>query len=106
MPKDLKIVEYYDTYGSLLTEKQREAMEMYYFSDLSLTEIAEETGVTRQAAFNTIKNCEARLFELETALKLLEKRDTAKKLLSSLKPILNGNEEGERLVEEISGLFN
>lgn len=106
MPKDLKIVEYYDTYGSLLTEKQREAMEMYYFSDLSLTEIAEETRVTRQAAFNTIKNCEARLFELENALNLLKKRDTAKNLLSSLKPMLQGNEEGERLVEEIGELFN
>ena len=106
MSKDLKMVEYYDTYGSLLTEKQREAMEMYYFSDLSLTEIAEETGVTRQSAFNTIRNCETRLFELENALKLLEKRDRAKKLLSSLKPMLKGNEEGERLVEEIGELFN
>ncbi len=106
MPKNLKLVEYYDTYGSLLTEKQREAMEMYYFSDLSLTEIAEETGVTRQAAFNTIRNSEARLHELEDAMKLLEKRNTAKKLLSSLKPMLKGNEEGERLVEEIGELFN
>lgn len=106
MPKNLKLVEYYDTYGSLLTEKQQEAMEMYYFSDLSLTEIAEETGVTRQAAFNTIKNSEARLSELESALKLLEKRSTAKKLLSSLKDLLKGSEEGERLVDEISKLFD
>lgn len=106
MPKDLKTVEYYDMYGSLLTEKQREAMEMYYYSDLSLTEIAEETGVTRQAAFNTIKNSEARLYELESSMKLIEKRKRVEVLLAYLKPLLKDEERGERLIEEIKELFN
>lgn len=105
MPKDLNLVEYYDTYSSLLTEKQKEAMEMYYFSDLSLSEIAEETGITRQAAHNTIRNSEARLYELEKSMKLLEKRKKADKLIASLKLLLKGSEEGERLVDEISELF-
>lgn len=106
MPKDLKTVEYYDMYGSLLTEKQREAMEMYYYSDLSLTEIAEETGVTRQAAFNTIKNSEARLYELESSMKLIEKRKRVEVLLAYLKPLLKDEVRGERLIEEIKELFN
>lgn len=55
MAKDLKIAEYYDIYKPLLTEKQCEIMEMYYFSDLSLSEISEETGNSRQAAFNSLK---------------------------------------------------
>ncbi len=106
MPKELKNVEYYDTYGSLLTEKQREAMEMYYYSDLSLTEIAEETGVTRQAAFNTIKNSEARLYELESSMKLIEKRKKLEGVLDLLKPLLKDKERGERLIEEIRELFD
>lgn len=105
MPKDLKNVDYYDTYRELLTEKQREVMEMYYFSDLSLAEIAQETGATRQAAFNAIKNCEARLYELEKAMGLTEKRKNAQKLLSSLKEQVKGNKEAEELVEELNGLF-
>ncbi|HBH94846.1 MAG TPA: DNA-binding protein [Ruminococcaceae bacterium] len=106
MPKDLKTVEYYDTYSPLLTERQREAMEMYYYSDLSLTEIAQETGVTRQAAFNTIKKSELRLCELENAMKLMEKRKKAEKNLDLLKPLLNDKKQGEKLIEEIRELFN
>ena len=106
MPKDLKTVEYYDTYSALLTERQREAMEMYYYSDLSWTEIAQETGVTRQAAFNTIKNSEIRLYELENAMKLIEKRKKLEKKLESLKPLLKNSEQGETLIEEIRELFN
>ena len=105
MPKDLKTVEYYDTYSALLTKKQKEAMEMYYYSDLSLTEIAEETGVTRQAAFNTIKNSEARLYELEDAMKLIEKRKMLEKNLNLLKLLLKDREQGEKIIEEIRELF-
>ena len=52
---------------------------LYYFSDLSLGEISEETGITRQAAFNCIKKCEERLTELEKALGLLKKARGSKK---------------------------
>ena len=70
MAKDLNKADYYDIYKPLLTEKQCWIMEMYYFSDLSLSEISEETGITRQAAFNCIKKSEERLEELEKALSL------------------------------------
>lgn len=105
MPKDLKNADYYDSYSVLLTKKQREVMEMYYFSDLSLTEIAQETDTTRQAVFNAIKNCEARLSELEASMQLTEKRKKAQKLLNTLKKQVKGNKEAEELVEEINRLF-
>lgn len=68
--KDLKITLLYDFYGQLLTEKQREAIELYYQEDLSLGEIALNTGVTRQGVRDNIKRAEAQLLELEEALGL------------------------------------
>ena len=60
MAKDLENTILFDVYGSLLTEKQRETLEYYYNDDLSLGEISEETGITRQGVMNCIKTSEAR----------------------------------------------
>ncbi len=51
----LKYLRLWDIYGSLLTETQREFCELYYLCDLSLSEIAEEKGVTKQSVSDTLK---------------------------------------------------
>ncbi|MCM1055846.1 MAG: hypothetical protein NC394_10040 [Bacteroides sp.] len=103
MAKDLNLADYFDMYRPLLTEKQCGIMEMYYFSDLSLGEISEETGITRQAAFNCIKKCEERLTELENALGAVKKREEEKKTLDRLKLLIekNDGEEALKLLEEL-----
>lgn len=53
--KDLKYLQLWDCYGGLLTENQREICELYYMLDLSLTEIAEQKGVSRQNISETLK---------------------------------------------------
>ena len=73
MAKDLHFTLLLDVYGPLLTEKQRETLDFYYNEDLSLGEISEETGITRQGVMNCIKKCEQRLLELEEALGLVER---------------------------------
>ena len=55
----------FDTYGGMLTEKQREYIEMRYNQDLSLGEIAEMTGVSRQAVFDNLARTEALLRRME-----------------------------------------
>ena len=55
----------YDYYGDLLTEKQRTCFDLYYNQDLSLSEIAEETGVTRQGVHDTLLRAEALLGNME-----------------------------------------
>lgn len=97
MAKDLNKADCYDIYKALLTEKQCLIMEMYYFSDLSLSEISEETGITRQAAFNCLKKSEERLEELEKALELLKKRNEAKEILKKLRRSVNENDGKEAL---------
>ncbi|MGI6712588.1 MAG: YlxM family DNA-binding protein [Bacillota bacterium] len=63
----------YDFYGQLLTEKQQAIMELFYSDDLSLSEIAEEYGISRQAVFDILKRAENTLETYELKLQLLKK---------------------------------
>jgi len=61
-----------DLYGSLLTDRQRTLCRQYYDEDLSLAELAEESGVSRQSVHDAIKTAEAALESFERELRLLE----------------------------------
>jgi len=72
--KDLSLSLLYDIYAPLLSEKKREAFEGYYLSDLSLSEIAQDTGTSRQAVRDLISRTCSELREYEEGLGLLQKR--------------------------------
>lgn len=63
----------YDFYGGLLTEKQRQAMELYYLEDWSLAEIAESEGISRQAVFDLLQRSEKSIEDYEKKLGLLKR---------------------------------
>ena len=65
MEKNIKISILLDIYGKLLTQKQRELLNDYYNNDLSLSEIAENENITRQAVRDNLKKGENKLFEYE-----------------------------------------
>ena len=73
MKKNLGINILLDVYGALLTDRQRVTLELYYGEDLSLGEISQETGITRQGVMNCIRKSEQKLFEFETKLGLIRK---------------------------------
>lgn len=73
MSKNLVIADLLDLYGDMLTEKQKDVMELYYDQDLSLAEIAEHEEITRQGVRDSIKRGEAYLLELEEKLHFAEK---------------------------------
>ena len=70
-PKSQKNLEFsvlLDYYGAVLTDKQRAILTEYYDEDLSLTEIAENYGITRQGVRDAIKHGEATLTDMESRL--------------------------------------
>lgn len=85
--KNLEISVLCDIYSALLPEKQRMALEYYYNDDLSLSEIAENVGISRQGVRDQIKHAEEKLYELENALHLFEKNQKTEKILSELSEI-------------------
>lgn len=70
MAKNLEISLLLDFYGDMLTEKQRDVVELYYNEDLSLAEIATHSDITRQGVWDSIKRAESQLLDYEDRLRL------------------------------------
>lgn len=103
MEKNIKISILCQIYGNLLTKKQLEILTDYYNNDLSLTEIAENNQITRQAVRDIIKKGENKLFELEEKLSFMEKTMKQEKLLQEVFTELSKIEEtsSDKKIEKI-----
>ena len=73
MAKNMEISLLFDFYGDILTEKQQNMIQYYYNEDLSLAEIAENEGITRQGVRDSIKRAETQLIEMEERLGLVRR---------------------------------
>ena len=63
--KDIKYSLLLDFYGDILSERKREIFELYYNEDLSLAEVSEITGISRQGVRDSVKKAESELSDLE-----------------------------------------
>lgn len=102
MAKDMKIGMLIDFYGQLLTDKQLDALDMYYNQDLSLAEIAAENSISRQGARDFIKKGEKQLNEYEEKLGLVKRFNDITKQISEMNGIIDElpySAETERLKE-------
>ena len=86
----------YDYYGELLSEIQREYFEEYYFDNLSLSEISENDGKSRNAIHKCIKSSSSKLYEYEEKLKLYEKRKKLDSIIDKIK-----DKEIKKILEEL-----
>lgn len=93
MEKKVEISILCDLYGKLLTDKQFEFIDDYYNNDLSLSEIAENNNITRQAVRDIIKKGEKKLFEYEEKLlfmkRMLKQEKKIEQVLAELSKIQN-----------------
>ena len=87
MSKNLEVSPLLDYYGGMLTEKQRDLAELYYNEDLSLAEIAELTGITRQGVHDSIKRTESMLLEYEKNIGIARKTAETIELLTSIRQL-------------------
>ena len=62
-----------DYYGELLTDKQRECFDLHYNEDLSLSEIAEQLGISRQGVWDNIRRAESAMLEIEEKTGLIRR---------------------------------
>lgn len=84
MDKKVEVSMLCDLYGKLLTEKQFEFINDYYNNDLSLSEIAENNNITRQAVRDIIKKGERKLFEYEEKLLFMKKTLTQEQKIQAI----------------------
>lgn len=80
----------YDFYGQLLSRRQQEVMALYHEENLSLSEIAEEFGISRQAVHDTLKKAEQALAEYEAKLGLVARLMESKKAIADIDERIDG----------------
>ena len=92
LPELIRVSLLYDYYGSLLAEKQREAIELYYLEDQTLGEIAKAQNVSRQAVFDALEHAIKTLENYESKLGLVKQQASENKsyleVLSSIRAII------------------
>lgn len=102
MEKLVEVASLFDTYGSLLNDKQRDVINCYYNEDLSLSEIAQNNNKSKQAISDMIQRSVDKLFEFENELSLLKKKKSLKKDLSSLRELIeSSNKEAINKIDEL-----
>lgn len=113
MEKNMELSLLLDFYGELLSEKVRRATELYYNDDLSLSEVAEDMGITRQGVRDLIKRAEGNLYGYEQKLGLYKRflemqkgLGTLKDSLVKTKSLLDKESEKPEIDKEISGMIS
>lgn len=96
MDKILEQTLLYDFYGELLTEHQKQIYEDVVFGDYSLSEVAEEQGISRQGVHDLVKRCNKLLQEYESRLHLVERFVAVKRQIEEMKRSLQEAEEPDR----------
>ena len=85
----------YDFYGELLTEHQKDVYEQFVLEDLSLSEIAQDAGISRQGVHDMVKRCQKILEGYEEKLRLVEKFVSVKEKVHEIDRILETYEDGK-----------
>jgi len=105
--KDLSVPILLDFYGNLLPEKQLDMMEQYYQEDLSLSEIAENSGITRQGVHDNIKRAASELKQYEQKLGLFARFSDITDAANEIKTMLSENSYlTESAIQKISSLLD
>ncbi len=97
MEENVRLAYLYDFYGELLKEDQRELYSAFVFDDLSLQELADERGISRQAVHDRVKRCINSMEEYERHLGLIDKYHRIEELTKEIaeSPLLAKRDDAE-----------
>ncbi|PNZ67151.1 putative DNA-binding protein [Staphylococcus croceilyticus] len=102
--KTLRMNYLFDFYQSLLTEKQRNYLELFYLKDYSLSEIAETFNVSRQAVYDNIRRTGDLVEDYETKLNLYEKFEQRRNIYEEMKQTLNNPDRLKHYITQLEEL--
>jgi predicted DNA-binding protein YlxM (UPF0122 family) len=102
LSKKEHIIGLYDIYKGLLTEKQKDYFESYYYEDMSLAEISSVNNVSRNAVFSALKQIENVLNNYEENLLLKKKLDCLQNIIFEYED--NSNEDVKNIINTIKGM--
>ena len=94
-----------DFYGELLTQKQKDSLELYYDSDYSLAEIAEDMDISRQGVRDFIKRGEKQLYEFEEKLEMVKKYNNISQNISRLEELIDKIELDSELKNQATDIL-
>ena len=100
MDEKIEISILLNLYGNLLTETQRNYMDLYYNQDYSLSEIGDNENITRQAVRTILVKSKNKLYEYEQKLKFMQKENNIKKLIEKIQ-ISKNEEEKQKYLRKI-----
>ena len=101
LAKTTRINFLFDFYQSLLTDKQRLYMQLYYLEDLSLGEIASEYGVSRQAVYDNVRRTEAMLEDYEIKLNLFSEFQKRAEIVDYLEQLITDTDKKSETIKEL-----
>lgn len=93
LDRTIEIGILFDYYGKLLTDKQKKIVELYYYQDLSLGEIAENLDISRQGVYDHLHRAEDTLKSYEKELKLVSRNKKNIKIIQELLEFVKNNED-------------
>ena len=106
----ISIIALWDVYGGLLTPNRKEIADMYFNLDVTVSEIAEEKGITRQAVSDCLKSCKKQLEGYEEKLKVCKRIDEFSTMFAYVSEwaenFKNAHGEFAQEIAELSGILD
>ncbi|MBU6129197.1 putative DNA-binding protein [Staphylococcus aureus] len=102
--KTLRMNYLFDFYQSLLTNKQRNYLELFYLKDYSLSEIADTFNVSRQAVYDNIRRTGDLVEDYEKKLELYQKFEQRREIYDEMKQHLSNPEQIQRYIQQLEDL--
>ncbi len=102
--KTLRMNYLFDFYQSLLTNKQRNYLELFYLEDYSLSEIADTFNVSRQAVYDNIRRTGDLVEDYEKKLELYQEFEQRREIYDEMKQHLSNPEQIQRYIQQLEDL--